>query len=169
MTPEREVGTELTIAMGAGNGLGKERAWFVSSKFGFALAPREKEFGLVLQASADYVSEVGAAERGKGPAWRAGLRYGARPVFGEEADGEKVTYLSAGAAVAVFPWSWAGSRGGSYQENEKMGDLFGSLDDQHGFLNVGFELAGERMFAKDADDAWLISLALVVEATFLPD
>jgi hypothetical protein len=168
MTGRGQGGGEANIGFGAGGGLGEDRAWFVSERIGFALAPVEKDFGLVLQAQADYVSEEGAAHRDMGFAWRAGLRAGSRLVFVDKEDGEPVSYATIGAAVAMFPWSWAGSRGGGY-ENDKIGPLFPSLD-QRGFTNLGFELSGERNFGLDGvADQWLISLALVFEVSFLPD
>ncbi len=163
MTPDGHAGVEAAIAMGAGNGLGDHRGWFVSSKFGFSLEPIDKEPGLVLQACADYVSEKGAAERDHGLAWRAGARLGGRPVFVSEE--ETVGYMSVGAAVAVFPLSWA-PRSYSGGGNEKMGDLF-DFGDQRTYYNLGLELAAERLFSPEADDHWLLSLALVFDMSSL--
>ena len=158
-TPRGQTGMDAAVTVGAGGGLGPDHGWFVTSKIGFALAPVEKEPGLVVQAGVDYVAQVPA------PAFRAGLRAGVRPVFGDEADGEALGYGTVGAAVAVFPWRRAGPRH-DYSREDKLGSLFGH---QRGYHGLGVELGLERLFADGTESTWLIGLALVFDMTTLPD
>lgn len=159
MTPKREVGMDATFAVGAGDGLGRDRAWFVTSEFGFGLSPVGTEPGLVLQAGVDYVSQEAAARSEGGIAWRAGGRLGARLVFIDEE--ETVGYNTVGAAIAIFPLNWI-SKGGGRASHEKIGDIF-NFGDTRGYTNLGVELSAERMFSREADDAWLVSLQLVFD------